>query len=335
MWTRFLPALILVSCGDPGDDPTDAENTSALCQDEQDNDDDGFTDCDDQDCQEFVFCEEETDTDTDTDADTDTDSDTDADADADADADSDTDTDPEECYWGDVDIMDDEDVADLVPYDCVTGFLDVRSTDATALVLPNLAWIGEELRIDNNPQLTTIELGRLETTGQEIYVQDNDRLELLDLGALETIEGQGSGDRGLSISNNPSLATLDLAALTAIEKGSLIIIANDRLTAITVPQLRTIEEGGLGIGSTRLRSVDFTSVTTLTSFNLQSSALTDLSGFSGLREAERFYVLDSPNMPCCTICTFVDGLSYVWDVAAYNCQVDACWDSREELLACP
>ena len=59
------------------------EITATQCQDGLDNDADGYTDCNDLDCQGYVFCSG-SDGDTDTDADTDTDSDTDTDTDPDA-----------------------------------------------------------------------------------------------------------------------------------------------------------------------------------------------------------------------------------------------------------
>ncbi len=66
----------------------DLEITATQCQDGLDNDMDGYTDCDDLDCQGYVFCSGG-------DGDADTDSDTDADASTDSDTDSDTDTDPD------------------------------------------------------------------------------------------------------------------------------------------------------------------------------------------------------------------------------------------------
>ena len=76
----FVCMAILVSggagCGDGGNG-TSAENTSARCSDEIDNDEDGQTDCEDSDCE--TFCE------ADGDADGDLDGDVDGDADADGD----------------------------------------------------------------------------------------------------------------------------------------------------------------------------------------------------------------------------------------------------------
>ncbi len=62
------------------------EITATQCQDGLDNDGDGYADCDDLDCQGYVFCSGG-------DGDTDTDSDTDVDASTDTDTDSDTDPD--------------------------------------------------------------------------------------------------------------------------------------------------------------------------------------------------------------------------------------------------
>jgi hypothetical protein len=41
------------------DTDTDAENTAAACQDGIDNDGDGLTDCDDDDCEDFAFCQQQ------------------------------------------------------------------------------------------------------------------------------------------------------------------------------------------------------------------------------------------------------------------------------------
>lgn len=64
------------------------EVTSAQCSDLQDNDGDGEIDCEDKDCEGFIFCSSEySDSDTDSDTDSDADGDTDSDADGDADED--------------------------------------------------------------------------------------------------------------------------------------------------------------------------------------------------------------------------------------------------------
>ena len=92
----FLVSLgFVVGCGN-GDVYNDyggvdgLEITATECQDGLDNDSDGYTDCDDLNCQGYVFCAGG-DGDTDGDSDTDTDSDTDSDTDTDTD----TDTDPD------------------------------------------------------------------------------------------------------------------------------------------------------------------------------------------------------------------------------------------------
>jgi hypothetical protein len=69
-----------------GDDSGGVESTLAACQDGVDNDQDGHTDCADQDCQIYSMCAA-------ADADADAGADADADADADGDADSDADGD--------------------------------------------------------------------------------------------------------------------------------------------------------------------------------------------------------------------------------------------------
>lgn len=53
-----LLALALFVAASPAwaQDPPPAENTRAACTDGRDNDNDGHVDCDDQDCQDFVFC---------------------------------------------------------------------------------------------------------------------------------------------------------------------------------------------------------------------------------------------------------------------------------------
>ncbi len=99
-----------VGCQNTGNDSdcseSISENTPAECRDDQDNDNDGYIDCDDQDCYLFIFCAEQnadaggdidgdsdSDTDGDMDADTDTDTDTGPGVDSGRDADADTDTD--------------------------------------------------------------------------------------------------------------------------------------------------------------------------------------------------------------------------------------------------
>ncbi len=66
-------------------DTREDENTLDRCDDSLDNDGDGHTDCEDQDCEVFVMCEGGGDSDGDADMDTDADGDTDADTDSDSD----------------------------------------------------------------------------------------------------------------------------------------------------------------------------------------------------------------------------------------------------------
>jgi len=47
--------LLLAASGCPGPEENQ-ENTPAKCQDNKDNDNDGFTDCQDQDCKVFAVC---------------------------------------------------------------------------------------------------------------------------------------------------------------------------------------------------------------------------------------------------------------------------------------
>lgn len=90
-------SLGAVACGE--EESARHEDTISACSDEIDNDDDGFVDCDDQDCRVFSMCVSDGGPDSDSDVDTDVDSDTDSDVDSDSDADSDTgsDTEPPGC----------------------------------------------------------------------------------------------------------------------------------------------------------------------------------------------------------------------------------------------
>ena len=95
--------LVVIDCSNDANDSSgiDAgstvldglEITATQCQDEIENDGDGLTDCDDLDCQGYVFCVDDGTTDTDVDTDSDSDTGTDGDSDSDTDSDSDIDTD--------------------------------------------------------------------------------------------------------------------------------------------------------------------------------------------------------------------------------------------------
>lgn len=119
--------LCAVGCG--GRSLSKTEDTPSLCADGSDNDSDGFTDCDDQDCAVFGICAGG-----DSDSDTDSDSDGDTDMDSDTDTNSDSDTGPAPCPDGldwvveTVEVRDDSGVAPSLVVDA-SGFAHVTYSD--------------------------------------------------------------------------------------------------------------------------------------------------------------------------------------------------------------
>ncbi len=120
----FLLAAQVACCGAGDRGIDDMEVSSSQCQDGEDNDRDGLTDCDDEGCSEFVFCSDSG-PDGDIDSDGDTDSDTDSDGDADSDSDTDWDTDTgDDLEWveiqGGLFVMGDERFVNTTPVHEVT-----------------------------------------------------------------------------------------------------------------------------------------------------------------------------------------------------------------------
>jgi hypothetical protein len=198
----------------------DLEISAAQCQDNQDNDGDGKVDCEDADCQGFVFCvDEETDaegdTDADTDADSDADGDTDADTDTDSDADGDTDADTDSdtdtglgCLEGSYTITNVLDITVLAPYTCVTG--DVMVDEArglTSIDLPNLTSVGG-LFIRTNDALSNLRFSALTSVGGNLIIGTNDAL--TSLNGLSNLTSVG-GD--LDVSSNTALPQCEVCDL--------------------------------------------------------------------------------------------------------------------------
>jgi len=101
MCKLFLVFIMIIACSCQSvDDIHMDENTAESCQDGFDNDDDGFFDCEDQDCSAIVFCSENdtmtisSDGDADSDSGGDTDSSSDGDTDNTFDSDTVSDIDP-------------------------------------------------------------------------------------------------------------------------------------------------------------------------------------------------------------------------------------------------
>ena len=96
------------------------------------------------------------------------------DAGTDAGADSGDDSGADDCLEGSFSIMNSLDVAVLEPYTCVTGNLEVSAPGMTSLALPELVWVGEDLRIINNDSLTDLDgLSVLTTVGGDLQIGNN------------------------------------------------------------------------------------------------------------------------------------------------------------------
>ncbi|MDD5308724.1 MAG: hypothetical protein PHU25_15510 [Deltaproteobacteria bacterium] len=172
----------------------------------------------------------DTDIDGDTDADTDTDMDADSDSDADADADSDSDMD---CLQGDYTIASSDDMIVLQPYPCVVGNLIIDQTDLASLSLLNLEWIGGNLTVSNNVNLTSLAgLDSIVSVYGNLNINGNTAL--TGAGGLGALAWVG---QDLIVWNNATLTSLDgLSALSSVGE-SLYVTENPALPQCEVCDL--------------------------------------------------------------------------------------------------
>jgi len=268
--------IILVGCG--GDTTTlgidDLEISASQCQDGLDNDEDGLIDCDDEDCQGFVFCVDGGDADSDSDVDTDTDTDTDTDADTDTDTDTGTEMD---CVIGNYTIKNSVDVDVLAAYTCIEGDLNIIAPGLTSVTLPNLEYVEGNIEIVSsyNQDIETIVMNSLSWIEGDLEIGDMGSVIEIDFEELESIGGnfniwtvsESLTSEGINTSN---LETVDglvaigggggledlnwLSSLSEIHGG--LSIQGSNLVNITEGLVNLIDagEGGTWVGD---HKVDF------------------------------------------------------------------------------
>jgi|GEM_PF-4494594 len=152
----------------------------------------------------------------------------------------------------------------------VTGDF-VVSADATeTLSLPNLWWVGGELRVAGNPALTTLDVSGLRFVDAGLVQLDNDSLDAPTFGALEEVGELVRVDGGGFPELTRIVGDLSLASgmtLNALETvGGSVSIRDGSLTEVSLPSLQTA-------GAVELQSVGLTTfvadeLTTITSLSV-------------------------------------------------------------------
>jgi hypothetical protein len=281
-----------------------------------------------------VDSDSDSDTDVDIDTDTDTDVDTDSDADTDTSSDTDTDdTDPPtdtECYWGDFLVADAADVEELEPYLCLTGGdLTITASMLASVDLPNLQWVGEDLIVEENTVLTSMEgLSALHDVAGSLVIGGNASLtSLAGLSALESVGGE------LIIDGNAALTSLGMGSLHSTF-GSFSVEFNPVLTNANVPSLTSVGGNAEIFDNDALATLDGLTALTFVGGNLyvsENDQLMSLSGLGNLTDVGDYLfiqgndslsslalddlancpnltIISNPNLPQCEACDLVEQL---------------------------
>lgn len=151
-----------------------------------------------------------------------------------------------------------DDVGELAAYTCISGGLQIESTDLSDISLPGLKHVRGDVIVRANASLANLVLG-IETIGSGggLLVQDNFALTTLDLSHLSRVDGTLGiatnlllGSLGslsalktvgsIRVNNNGSLKDMDLSSLTTI-KGALRVTDNASLQTLDVRNLAIVE----------------------------------------------------------------------------------------------
>ncbi len=164
----------------------------------------------------------------------------------------------------------------------------VYITGTTQLTSVNLTGVSSliELKISDNPLLTSVSLPSLTRCSQTFRIENNNALTTLNIPLLARV-----GD--MLIAGNPTLGTFAANILT---KAKGINIQTNGLTSMSFPALTTMS-GGLDItGNASLASANFGNLSTIEGINIQSNGLTSISFPALTTMGGQLYIQSNPSL---------------------------------------
>jgi len=296
LWLLFMPVAVIISlygCSDASENSSSLDGmeiSATQCQDDEDNDGDGLVDCNDPDCQGFVFC-------------TDGGSDTDANTDGGADGGTD-------CLEGNYVANNTLDLDFLSGFSCVTGSVTINAFGISEVSVPYLESIGGRLKVEDADYPTLISFSSLEYVGDGMLFEQSSIIEqdgtptTIDFASLQT----SLGSLSLYISNLKSVASASFPSLVDVNN---IIFSWSSVENIDLSSLQTADSlfiSGLGTINngpnvpllSELGDLSITDNDTLSSLGWLGTLDTVTGNIS---------VSNNPSMPQCEACDLLDQIT--------------------------
>ena len=171
----------------------------------------------------------------------------------------------------------------------VGGYVNIDDNDALCnLNLSGLTTVAGYVEIVNNYDACgsqSIDVSGLQSIGGYLTVSGNDDMPSLNFTALAAVNGVGTGNRSIDITNNDNeMTSLAFPALNTATPGALRVNGNASLASISAPLLPSIGQDLRLEDNNLVASIDFGALTTVGGIlNIDDEdQLTDLSGLAAL-----------------------------------------------------
>jgi hypothetical protein len=154
----------------------------------------------------------------------------------------------------------------------VEGMLRVNGIESTDLVFPGVATVKEDLSIDSNTNLESLQMDALTTEEKGLGIQNNNKLEDVSLAKLKTVKGD------ITVYRNAALTVLELPALESA--GTISVTENGADAVVSFPRLTSLG-GHNGTSTSEFKGISQVHFASLSKVNgalsFQSTSLEDLT----------------------------------------------------------
>jgi len=237
-------------------------------------------------------------------------------------------------YTGDYIVLTLIDLFILQSYIVVTGSVTIDGSIASVIDLPHLQFVGGDLIIQNNADLTRLDMPSLIEVGSYLYIKTNDAL--TDIGLFDDLQYV---HQSVIIEFNPELLNVN-GFNSLIETRSIYIRDNDSLLSIDGFNSYVNSEGVVsiircpvltnlsgfnamitnkvtGISYTGLTHIDaFASLINVGTFTLSFNTSLDQIGFENLASIISARITTGLSLPLCDICSFYQDIG--WENIGYS-----------------